>query len=81
MIKLSKGDPKIPTLAKAITGPYKVDFIQDMTQEVKELEPHGTWTIVSRNSVTGYKILPSTWYFKVKRFPYGRLHKFKARFC
>ena len=81
MLKLSKEDPKISTLAKAMTGPYKVDFIQDMTQEFKELEHHGTWTIVSRKSVTGYHILPSTWDFKVKRFPDGRLQKFKARFC
>jgi hypothetical protein len=26
-------------------------------------------------------VLPSTWAFKIKRYPDGRLRKFKARFC
>ena len=51
-----------------------------MTQEIKELEQHGTWTIVSRKPVTGAHILPNTLDFKVKHFPDGRLRKFKARF-
>ena len=29
----------------------------------------------------GSNILPSTWTFKIKRYPDGRLRKFKARFC
>ena len=29
----------------------------------------------------GAKVLPSTWVFKIKRYPDGRLRKFKARFC
>ena len=49
ILKLSNGDPDTPTLTEAITGPYKAYFTQAMTQYIKELEQHGTWTIVSRN--------------------------------
>ena len=35
------------------------------------------WTIFSSKSATGAHILPSTWDFKFKRFPDGRLWKFK----
>ena len=72
-INIFKGYPDTPTLTESITGPYKADFMQAMTQEIKELEQHGTWAIVSRKSVTGTHILPNTWDFKVKRFPDGRL--------
>jgi hypothetical protein len=29
----------------------------------------------------GKNVLPSTWAFKIKRYPDGRVKKFKARFC
>ena len=76
-----KGDPDTPILTEAMTGPYKDVFMQSMTQEIKELEHHGTWTIVSRKSVTGVHILSSTWDFKVKRFSGGRPSNLKARIC
>ena len=63
-----------------MTGPYKVDFIQDMTQEVKELEQHGTWTIVSRKSVPGFHNLTSAFDFEFNNYPDGRLCKFRDRF-
>ena len=81
MIKLSKGDPGSPTLTKSIKGPYKDEFMHTITQEIKELEQHVTWTIVYRNPVTGAPILPLAWAFKFKRFTDGRLQKFKAIFC
>ena len=37
ILKLYKGDPSTPTFSKAMTGPYKDEFIQDMTQDIKEL--------------------------------------------
>ena len=54
--------------------------MQSMTHN-KELEQHGTCTIVSMKLVTGDHIIPSTWDFKVKRFPCVRFRKFKARLC
>ena len=36
--------------------------------------------VVKRSLVKGY-ILPSTWALKRKRYPEGRIRKYKARFC
>ena len=80
IIKPYKGDPDTPTLTKETTGPYKDEFIQSMNQYIKELGQHGTWTIVPRNSVTGAQTISSTWAFKIKCFPDGRVRDFKARF-
>ena len=53
-----------------------------MRKEIEELEQHKTWVIVPKCKVQeGTKILPSTWALKVKRYPDGRLRKFKAQFC
>ena len=40
MFKLYKGDPDTPTFNESMTLPYKADFMQAMTQEIKELEQH-----------------------------------------
>ena len=42
-----------------------------------------TWTLVSRATAIAAqkKIVPSKWTFKRKRFPDGRIRKYKARFC
>ena len=37
------------------------------------------WELVPRTEKMN--VLPSTWAFKCKRFPDGRIKKFKARFC
>ena len=79
ILKLSKGDLGTPTLSKKMTVTNKDEFIQAMHNEIKGMGQHGTCTITYINSVTGAHILSSTWDFKVKRFPYGRLQKFKAR--
>ena len=78
---MSKGDPDTPILTEAMPGPYKAGFMQAMTQEIKELEHHGTWPTVSINSVNGVHIISSTWDFKVKHFSGGRPRKLKARLC
>ena len=66
ILKLYKGDPVTPTLNEAMTGPYKAEFMHKTTQDIKELEQHGTWTIVYSKSVTSSHILPITWDFTVK---------------
>ena len=81
MIKLYKGEPGTTTLTESMKGTYKAYFIHDTTQEIKELEQHGTCTIVYRQSVTGTHIISSTWAFKVKHLPDGLFQKFKAMFC
>ena len=73
MLNLYKEYPDILALTESMTWTYRYEFMKAMTQDIKELEQHGTWAIVSRKSVTGTHILPNTWDFKVKRFPDGRL--------
>ena len=81
MINLSEGYPDTPTLTESMTRPYKYSFIQAMTQDIKELKQHGTWNIVSRKSVHGTQIIPSSWAFKLNRFPCGIIRKLKAILC
>jgi hypothetical protein len=53
-----------------------------MQLEIKELELHGVRTMVPRESIpASVNVLPSTWAYKVKRYPDGWLRKFEARLC
>ena len=62
-----------------------------MRNEINELVHHETCEVVKRSdipqqnnedgSLSTPKVLPSTWAFKIKRFPSGLLRKIKARFC
>ena len=81
IIKLSKGYPDTPNSNKTISVPYKVEFTKATTQDIKELEQHGTWTILSRKSVNGSHIITSTWDFKVNCFPEDILRNFKDILC
>jgi hypothetical protein len=75
-------DPDTPNMGEAMTGPYREEFLAAMRQEIEELEGHKTWKVLKRSSLPeGANILPSTWAFKIKRYPDGRLRKFKAQFC
>ena len=80
--KANKKDPDTPTYHEAMSGEHRSQFEEAMAKEIMELEEHKTWQAVSKNSLpTGTKVLPSTWAFRIKRFPDGRHRKFKARFC
>jgi hypothetical protein len=53
-----------------------------MQLEIKEWEQHGTWTVVPREYFPAtVNVVPSSWAFKVKIYPDGRLRNFKAIFC
>ena len=62
-----------------------------MDNELKELVGHNTWEVMRRSdikpttqadgTVKPSTVLPSTWAFKIKRFPSGLLRKIKTRFC
>ena len=74
-------DPDTPTMAEAMRGPHREDFLEAMQNEISELEAHKTWTEMNRSALpAGANVLPSTWAYKVKRYPDGRLRKFKSRF-
>ena len=47
--------------------------------EIETLEKMEVWDVVPRES--WMNVLPSTWAFKVKRYPDGLVKKIKSRFC
>jgi hypothetical protein len=79
-LKASKKDPDSPTFQEAMTSPYCKEFLEAMRTEVSELESHKCWDVVPKTEVPeGAKVLPMMWVFKIKRFPDGRVRRFKAR--
>ena len=74
--KVNKDNPSFET---ATRGPFQEEFWQAMQVElymlVKEFD---YWDYVPN---PGENVLPSTWAFKIKRYPDGQVNKFKARFC
>ena len=63
-----------------MNGPFAADFWKACEVELDTLENEmKAWTYVKRTP--DMKVLPSTWAFKVKRFPDGSVKKFKTRFC
>ncbi len=77
-------DPDEPSLREAMAGPHKAEFLEAMAKEIKDLENHGTWEVVKREDMvrpdgSSPPVIPLMWVFKIKRFPDGRLRKFKAR--
>ncbi len=84
MLKASskKDNPDMPNFHEAMRGPHREEFLEAMKKEITELESHGTWKLVRRSTLPeGTNVIPSTWAFKIKRFPDGRFRKTKARFC
>ena len=75
-------DPDTPTYQEAMCGTDREQYEEAIVSEIKELEQHKTWATVPKSSVPkDAKVLPSTWVFRVKRYPDGRHRKHKARFC
>ena len=79
----SKSDPDTLMYHEAMMASDKELFQEAMDVEIAGLESQNTWTVVPRSSATsnGKKVLPGTWTFKRKRYPDGRIKKYKARFC
>ena len=48
---------------------------------MQRLEGKDSWEVVKQSSVKGKNALPLTWALKRKRFPDGRIRKYKAQFC
>ena len=82
LFKANKRDPDVLILAEATAGPHREQFLEAMKKEIEELEEHDTWSVVRRADLpSGCHVIPSTWALKIKRYPDGRLRKFKGRFC
>ncbi len=59
------------------------EYWEAMKLEIVTLENIDAWSVVDRYDSNGalYHVIPSTWAFKCKQYPDGRIKKFKARFC
>ena len=68
-----------PTWHEAMNGPLREGYIKATEVEIEALEEKDAWDVVDRES--GMNVLPSTWAFKCKRYPDGRVRKLKARLC
>ena len=77
--KTSKYNDDNPSFDTATRGPFQEEFWQAMRVELNTLiNDFDCWEYVPN---PGHNVLPSTWAFKIKRYPDGRVKKFKARFC
>ena len=75
-------DPDTPTYEQAMASDQREEFEKAMEKEIADLSRRGTFTLIKRSDLpSGANLLPGTWAFKVKRFPDGRIRKYKARFC
>jgi hypothetical protein len=87
----SKGDPDTLMFHEVMRDEDRNKFVDAMGTEITQLEDRGTWTLVPRSkaleTLAAEKdgkqktIKPGTWTFKRKRYPDGRVKKFKARYC
>eukprot|EP00804_Cyclotella_cryptica_P021898 CCRYP_000848-RA/>CCRYP_000848-RA protein AED:0.35 eAED:0.26 QI:0/0/0/1/1/1/3/0/651 len=69
-----------PTYSQAIHSPHAEKWWEAMETELTTLESDlQAWELVPREP--WMHVLPSTWAFRLKRFPNGLAKKFKARFC
>ena len=80
--KSSIYDPDTPNYHQEMVSEHREEFKESMREEIIQLENHNTWDEVGLHRVPeGVKIIPTTWAFKIKKFPDGRKRKFKSRFC
>ena len=78
-IRKSKYNDDNPSFDNATRGPFQAQFWAAMRTEFLTLtKDFDCWEYVPN---PGKNVLPSTWAFKIKRYPDGRVKKFKARFC
>jgi hypothetical protein len=78
--KMKKSDPDNPTWTQAMNSPDADKWWDACEIEMDTLENDlKAWKLVPREE--GMNVLPSTWAFKLKRYPDGTVKKFKARLC
>lgn len=76
----SKYNDDNPSFEMAMRGPFQAEFYNAIREELHTLyNQFGCWELVPR--LPHMRVLPSTWAFKIKRYPDGSVKKFKARFC
>ena len=68
-----------PKWHQAVNGIHSEGFWAAMKLEINTLTKLGAWDLTPLTK--DMKVLPSTWAFKIKRFPSGLVKKLKARIC
>ena len=68
-----------PRWNEALHGPNSEGFWEAMYNEIATLNNLKAWEVVPRTAEM--TVLPSTWAFRIKRFPTGLVRKLKARIC
>ena len=69
-----------PTWEQVVNEPYSEGYWEAMEKEVTTLQKEkDCWEIVDKEDFMN--VLPSTWAVCCKRYPNGKVRKFKARFC
>ena len=78
----ASNDPDLPNERTALQGPDSDKYFCAMDKEIKCLQDMGTWEVVRRCDMpSDTKTIPGCWSFRCKRYPDGRIQKYKARFC
>jgi hypothetical protein len=72
-----------PSWQEATRGKFADEYWEAMNLEIATLENIDAWSVFDCYGSQGalHHVIPSTWAFKWKRYPDGRIKKFKARFC
>jgi hypothetical protein len=69
-----------PSFDTAIRSPFQAQWWKAMYNKLRTIMvDFDCWDYVKRTP--DMNVLPSTWAFKLKQYPDGRVKKFKARFC
>jgi hypothetical protein len=72
-----------PSWREATGGKFADEYWETMKLEIATLENIDAWSVADRYGSNGtlHHVIPSTWVFKCKRYPDGRIKKFRAYFC
>jgi hypothetical protein len=78
--KATRNEADYPSYRQAMNSPNAEKWFEAMQLEMDTLEKDlKAWSLVQREP--WMHVLPSTWAFRLKRYPSGLAKKFKARFC
>ena len=75
-------DNECYTFKEMLKQEDKNEFIKAMLKEIEDHEDRDHWELFERDKIpSGHKTILAIWSFKRKRFPDGRIYKYKARIC
>ena len=72
-------DADTPNWNQAMNGPNADGFWEACRKELDTLVDMEVWDVVDREP--WMSVIPTTWAFKIKRFPSGEVRKLKSRLC